>query len=160
MSTPDFVEETLNFLDTNWSTTNYSPKPRLIDRRDSREYPSGERVTDHDLTDNAAIGVADPEGYESTPEGLGWEYDAVEGLVRIRVEAAHGGNNEWGGIDGASQFKSLVDEAERCLKVERKWPLEDYHHLQTERADPDPQAWGDYYRTDLVARYVGKELLP
>lgn len=171
---PDYVRKTLEFLDSNWNSgyssgygENYGTgfkKPIMYDGRDGRIYRgggyTGERLVDHDLTDGNAIKVGGQPSVSKEPEGLAWQFDRVESGVRIRIEAAHGGRNDWGGIDAAVWFGGLVDEAQRTLEVERKRPLPGYYRLEVRSRDNESSNYGDYYRSDLVAYYVGLEQLP
>ena len=154
MSTPDFTQETLDFIRTNWDTSNYSPKPVPIDRRDSRRLDTGERGVTFDLTEGNAVGVA-PVSTTYTPEGLGWHAERAESTVSIRAEGLH--SHDHGDVADASDFRAFVDEVKRTLKVERKRPLPGYWRLNVREENEFSPENHDYFRVDLSAEYVGLE---
>lgn len=170
MHNPDYVRETLKFIDANFDDgygqgygVEYGSsfvKPTLIDARDMSEYPDGPSDVTKELTETAVVEASGLPGTEYTPEGLGWGYDRVDAGVRLRIEAAHGGRTEWGPVDSAGEFRALVDEVERTLKVERKRPLEDTLRLEVRRREDGSIDWGDRYREDLVVAYDTIEQLP
>lgn len=164
MTLPNFVTETLRFIDANWNTTNRDPKPRLYDGRDMREYRNGaytgNREIEPDLTDGATIVVHDGDGVDETPEGLSWEFNRIDGSVRVRCEGAYRGRTNPGTVSGADEWRDLWQEARRTLQVERKRPLTDYYWLRLDGDEQNSNNYGDYYRTELFGAYVGLDELP
>lgn len=158
MSTPDFVDETLRFIDNGWKTVNFDPQPALIDQRDSRRLDTGERNIEWDLEQGNAVSVGDSPGDSYTPEGLGWHSERVDAGVSVRIEGLH--ESEYGGIADARDFKQLVDEVKRTLNAVRKRPLPGYWRLEVEEKQSFSTENHDYFRQDLAVGYVGLEQLP
>lgn len=161
----DYVQEVLDFLDSNWNTGNYDPKPELIDQRDAeRTTSSGPPSVDFDLTTNNAITVGDRPLSTFTPADLGWENTRVEYGCNVRIEAAD--ESEYGYVADAEEFGTpsesgtLVGEAARALRAERRNPLPGYNWLEVRQADGQSTNYKDYYRTDLEVYFVGREALP
>lgn len=155
----DYVQEVITYLDTNWDTNNYDPQPVIVDARDGTRNDTGDRVTDLDLgTLGADLIEVDKVDERAEPEGLGYSYDAVEATVAVEVQAVH--ESEWGQITGPSDWVSLWQEARRALRVERKRPVADIYRLEVRVNDEASGQFGDYYRQQLDAVFVGIEQLP
>lgn len=155
----DYTQAVLGFVDGNWSTANYGPKPVVVDKRDGRRLDGGRRSTTIDPGAESANFVTVAPVEETTePEGLGYEFDAVEATVQVEVHAAH--VSEHGLIADASEFRALVEEVRRTLRVERVRPIAKIYRLETDRLDDRSGAYTDYYRAVLRARFVGIEALP
>lgn len=157
---PDYVQEVLDFIDTNWKTSNYSPKPILIDKRDGTWQNESRRTTSVDLTTegNSVVMVGGGPGTDHEPEGIQWSHDRVEAGVGVRVEGLH--EDEHGDITDSADFGSLVDEVERTLQVERRRPIDDYFSLIIRRTDRFSGNNTDYFRSDLSVFFDGLETLP
>lgn len=152
---PDFVNETLTFINDNWNTSNYAKKPILIDRRDGRWVNEDRRTTSVDLAvvNNTVVGVSDTPFSSYTPQGVGWSHQEAEEGVSIRVEGLH--TDEHGTIADGSEWRNLTDEVKRTLTTERKRPFGEYEWLEVREADGRASDHTDYYRTDFDAAYTG-----
>jgi len=157
------VEWTIATIAENWDPGNYDPQPELINRDDSELHSSGKRDTTHDLAEANAVGV----GYTDADKQVsGWEYDFdLDDVISIRVEAVH--EDEWGHVAGDDDFRRLREEVQRCLYVERQWPIPPadgrddwYRTLVFRSATPRNAEWADYYRYDFDVGFLGREDLP
>lgn len=157
---PDYVQTVLGFIDTNWSTGNYDPKPILRDRRDGSWYNASRRTESVDLTTvgNNVIGISDAPIDTFTPEGLGWSHDRVEAGLSVRAEGLH--ESEHGIVADAPEWETFTDELLRTLRVERKRPITGYYRLEVRDETGMSANHGDYYRTDYEVYFVGNEALP
>lgn len=161
MSLPDFVQKTLDYIDSNWKTANYSPKPTLIDGDEMRLY-SGGRARDTDVV-NTNIVTADsgPTG-TNTAIGTGYKHKVRYG-VGISIEGYH--QDGGGQIADKDDFDSLKDEVRRTILVERSFPsnLSDITHLTIEQENdlsPESPVDANYFRYEFDVWFEGYEDLP
>jgi len=164
MSLPDFVQETIDLLQTqgnggNWSAANYSPHPTLIDG-DEMRLQSGGRARSVDIVNENVVTVSSsPTGIN---EPIGTEFDfRVERPVSVEIEGYH--QDGGGQITDKDDFDSLVAEARRAILASRTFPTSgDITNLEiTEENDLSPDD-GDanYFRYQFDVTYKGYEELP
>ena len=120
MALPDFVNETLTFLDTNWNTSTIA-KPTLIDGDEMRDFNDDSRAKAVDVENENIVTVnSEPTG-TNTP--LGTEYDhEVRYGVNVRVEGYHADGSS-GGITDKDEFDTLKGETRRSILVNRSFPV-------------------------------------
>ena len=159
MSLPDFVQFTLDTLDTNWNTANYDPKPVLIDRRDGDVQNSTRRSRSHELKNGNAISVSAAPTRTNEAIGTAFDYRFRAG-VSVRIEGLH--EAEHGHIADAADFESLVTEAKRAIHAERVEPTanDNVRSLTVEEENDVSSDTRDQYRTDLTVWFDGFETLP
>lgn len=159
MSNPDYVQEVLDYLDTNWDTNNFSPKPRLIDGDEMRDDSDGSRARNADpLKTNLITVNSDPTG-QNEPIGTEFDYRHEFGVTVI-CEGYHvdGG----GQVADKDEFNSLVGEARRAILTERGFPVGTDTHLTIRDENDASASQGDahYFRYDFDTWFVGFEALP
>lgn len=163
MALPDFVNETLTFLDTNWNTSN-APKPVLIDGDEMRRFDNDQRAkSEAAYNENLLTVDASPPG-TNTP--LGTEYDhAIRHGVSVEIEAYH--TDGGGQVADKDAFDNITTEAQRSLLVNRTYPLASageygIKDLFIEEVNDESAASGDahYFRYMYTVWYEGFEDLP
>lgn len=158
MSLPDFVNETLAFIDTNWNTSNYSPKPTLIDGDEMRDFNDDTRTKGVDVINTNVVTVdASPTG---TAEPAGLEYDRrIRFPVNIQVEGYH--TDGGGEVADKDDFDSLTTEVKRTVFTERVRPtnVTDIQWLEINQENDLSAEQGDahYFRYEFDMVYVGYE---
>ena len=157
MSRPDFTQFLIDTLD-GWNTSNYDPKPTLIDGRDSNRQNSAERSRAHDLANGNAITVGGP---SSTNEAIGTNFDLrFLSSVTVRCEGLIAA--EFGDVDDAADWKSFEGEVERLVWGERVNPTTDdnVRWLLVSEDTNQSRTSRDYFRTDYTVEFYGFETLP
>lgn len=160
MSLPDFVQEVLDYLDSNWKTGNYSPKPTLIDGDEKRLYGGG-RARDTDVVNENIVTVDSTPTGQNTPIGTEYHHRIRHG-VRVTLEGYH--QDGGGQIADKDGFDSMKTEARRAILTERSYPVDDMHSLKVEDENdlsPD-NAPNDanYFRYEFDVWFEGYETLP
>lgn len=162
MTFPDIVQSELDYLDSNWNTNNYSPKPTLIDGDEMRLY-SGGRARSVDVANTNVITV--DSAPTTTSEIIGSEYDLkVRAGVTVSIEGYH--QDGGGQIADKDDFDSLRAEAYRAgFEAERKTPsgLSGYSHLEVPDINdlsPESPVDANYFRVEYDVIFVGFETLP
>lgn len=158
MTLPDFVEKTLDFLDSNWNTSRVA-KPVLIDG-DEMTYYANDTFAKETSAVNTAIITADssPTG---TNEILGDDYDLrVRRGVGIDIEGYHDGGG--GTVTDKDEFNTIVDEARQAIYTNRTFPADGMKDLMIEQEDDLSPTQGDayYFRYTFDVWWEGFEDLP
>jgi hypothetical protein len=117
----DLAVEILRFLNQGWETDNFSPEPLYHNDDDGYIYPGDNetKARDIDLQNHDVVGVSYP-GWTKTPVGTEFDYD-VEAEVDVRCEATT--FPAGGGVDGSTDFRRMVLEAQRAIDANRVFPL-------------------------------------
>lgn len=160
MALPDFTQEVLDYLDTNWNTANFDPQPTLVDG-DEMRLNSGGRARALDVINENIITVdSAPTG---TNEPIGTEYDhKVRYGVGVSIEGYHvdGG----GQLTDKDEFQSLVTEARRAILTERTFPVSGMTDLRIEQENDESSAVdhddANYFRYLFDVWFEGYETLP
>lgn len=161
MALPDFVQEVLDYLDTNWNTSNFDPQPTLVDGDEMRLY-SGGRARSLDVVNENIVTVDSQPTGENTPVGTEFDYRVRRG-VTVQIEGYH--QDSGGQITDKDGFDSLVTETRRAILVERTFPgvTTDYQltDLSVEdENDLSPDGKADYFRYTFDVWFEGYEELP
>jgi hypothetical protein len=160
MSLPDFVQEVLDYLDTNWDTTNFSPKPTLVDG-DEMRLNSGGRARETDVMNENIITVDSAPTGTNTPIGTEYDHDIRRG-VSVEIEAYH--VDAGGQVADKDAFNSIVSEARRAILLERTYPVVPMTHLAIEQEDDNSPAQShndaNYFRYLFDVWFEGYEDLP
>ncbi|WP_435175651.1 hypothetical protein [Halorussus sp. AFM4] len=139
MADPRYVDLVLNWLESNWDSSNYpgtdsngdltGKVPAFVDKDDTTstsEY-SGRKVA-FDLSKNNAVIVSSSPDRTQEPIGSSFDYRFEDG-VSIRVVAAHesevafpGDDGTPAGVAGSDEFRQLYQEVRRVLHADRVWP--------------------------------------
>lgn len=168
MALTDFVQRTLDYLDTqanggNWNTTTYSPHPTLIDGDEMRDNSDDSRARAVDVVNTNVITVdSSPAG---TNEPIGTDYDhRIRRGVGVSIEGYH--QDGGGQITDKDDFDNLVSEARKAILTERTFPsnttgikdlmIEEENDLSPP-SDPND---ADYFRYTFDVWFEGYENLP
>lgn len=175
----NLVEWTIGTIAEHWRS-DVVDDPYLVNRDDSTIYEitdSGtavvgestvgasedQRSATGDLTRGNFVGVAYTDASRSIS---GWEYDHdLDDVISVRVEGLH--EDEWGHLADDDAFRQLREEVERCLELERQWPIppadsrDDYYRTLVFRNQTlmNP-SWADKYRYDFDVGFLGRRDLP
>lgn len=159
MTLPDFVQETLDLLDANWDTNNFSPKPTLIDGDEMRRNSDDSRAKGiTPLEENLVTVDAAPTG-QNDPIGTEFDFRIQHGAT-VYCEAYH--TDGGGQIADKDAFNSMVGEARRAILEGREFPVGDMTHLTIQDENDRSAAEGDahYFRYEFDCLYTGFETLP
>ena len=162
MTVPDVVQRTLDYIDSNWNTNNYSPQPTLIDGDDMHLDASGDRARSTDLVNTNVVTVdASPAG---TNEPIGTEYDhRIRYGANVTIEAYH--TDGGGQVADKDEFNTLVTEVRRTILAERTWPSNTtgITHLAIEEENDlsadGPVDDANYFRYEFDVWFEGFESL-
>lgn len=160
MSRPDFVQETLDYLDSNWDTSNFDPKPTLVDGDEMRLYDGG-RARSLDVLNRNIITV--DSGPTGTNTAIGTEFDfQIRYGAGVQIEGYH--EDGGGQLADKDAFDSLVAEARRAILAERTFPVGNITHLTIEQENDDSPAEShndaNYFRYLFDVWFEGYESLP
>jgi len=162
MSLPNFVQATLDSLNNNWDTNNFSPQPTLING-DDMTLNSGGRARSIDVVNENVITVdSSPEGNDE-PIGTEYDFDIQHG-VNVQVEGYHADGG--GQLADKSDFNDMYGEARRAILVDRTFPTssnEMRHLILTNENDlsrDESVSDANYFRYTFDVLYYGYETLP
>lgn len=159
MSNPDYVQEVLDYLSTNWNTTNFSPQPRLIDGDEIRDDADDSRAAGATPLESNIITVdSEPTGQN---EAIGTEFDYSHQFgAHVKCEAYHADGG--GQITDKDAFDSMWGESRRAILTERKFPVGDDTYLTIEDEDDGSSGAGDahYFIYEYDVWFHGFETLP
>jgi hypothetical protein len=160
MSLPDYVQEVLDYLDTNWDTNNYSPQPTLVDG-DEMRLNAGGRARSLDVLNANIITVDSAPTGTNTAIGTGFDFKVRRG-VSVEIEGYH--QDGGGQIADKDDFNALVTEARRAILAERKFPVGEMTWLTIEQEDDESAAAShndaNYFRYLFDVWFMGYESLP
>lgn len=163
MTLPDFVNETLTYLDTNWNTTN-TAKGVFIDGDEMRRFDNDERAKSESAINEKLITVdSSPTG---TGEAIGTEYDrAVRFGAGVDIEGYH--TDGGGQFADKDAFDTFVTEAKTAILTNRTSPPTSsgeygFTHLAIEEESDESPTAGDahYFRYLFDVWFYGFEDLP
>jgi len=160
MTLPDFVQEVLDYLDTNWDKTNYDPKPTLVDG-DEMRLNSGGRARSTDVVNENIITVDSSPAGANTPIGTEYDHQIRHG-ANVQIEAYHADGG--GQVADKDEFNTLVGEARRAILVERTFPpATDITDLRIEEENDlsaESTVDANYFRYTFDVWFEGYETLP
>lgn len=160
MAIPDFVNETLSILDTNWNTSNAS-KPTLIDGDSMIDHPDGNRTRGVEVLSENVLTVDSSPPATIEAAGVGYDTLDIRYGVGIQVEGYHADGG--GEVADKDEFDSIVGEARRALYEDRKRPFDDITtmFIETERDESPTQPQdADYFRYEFDVWYEGYDFDP
>ena len=162
MSNPDFVQTTLDFLQTqadggNWDTNN-APHPTLIDGDEMRLNSDDSRAYNVDSLKDTLLTVDSTPTGQNEAIGTGFQFRSRFG-VRVFIEGYH--EDGGGPLADKDAFDSIVGEARRAILVDRVYPVGTYNWLTIEdENDRSPDLKANAFRYEFDVWYNGYEDLP
>jgi hypothetical protein len=168
----DLTVETLEFIDSNWSTVagNFSEasgwdKPVLRNHDNKTLYPSGEtNGYTAQLRNNDVVTVQNG-GRTDTPTGTEFDFD-ITWEVDVTCEALP--TNGFSVIGDTTDWRVFVHIVRRSILTDRQSPITDpdcnfdwrWITIANESELPEAEENRDYYGTSVTCRWHGYESLP
>lgn len=168
----DLTVETLEFIDTNWSTVAATfseasgwDQPVLRNHDNKTLYPGGEtNGYTAQLRNNDVVTVKNG-GQNDDPTGVEFDFD-VEWEIDVTCEAVP--SNGFSEIGDTNDWRVFVDIIRRAILTDRQHPITDpdckfdwrWITIANESPHPGTQDNRDHYGTEFTARWMGYEKLP
>lgn len=152
MTLSEWVLET---IESNWPGE-FPDDLERVNRDDSEQMDTGIRSRTSDLERANFVGAATTSEV-AAPLGAGGT-DVVQPVVQVRVEGLHA--DEYGHVDNAAAFRSLVDDVKQTLRQEHSPTVGDAHpasivKLYVENETDQSHLFRDHFLAEFDVRFVG-----